>query len=181
MTTPLRLIVALALIASAAIAFAAHRQAEQPGTATDAFTIRDLAWLEGTWTSRFDENELEEIWSRPNAKSMMGMFRWSRGGESWMYELMTIEQEEAGLVFRLRHFDAQMMPWEKEGPLTYSVQRAGETAVTFENPEITRPRRIEYQREGDRMTVRLRSADESQPPMTLQFTPVKPKAEVKAD
>jgi hypothetical protein len=172
MTNPsnlLRFALAVILTASAAMAFAGLRASAADADEPASPSVADLAWMEGTWTTSFGENELEEVWSRPNRKSMMGMFRWSRGGESWMYELMTIEQEESGLIFRLRHFDAQLTPWEKEGPLTYPLLRAAANEVAFENPENDRPRRFVYRREGDVLIVRLEGAGDPDTATTFRL------------
>ncbi len=132
------------------------RQAEQS-------IIDKLAWMEGRWVRAADDGSqlLEETWSSPRDGSMVGMFRWNRGGKMFMCELMTIALDGDKPVFRLRHFDAALRPWEKESPLTYPMKSIGDREVIFENPDHApdNPRRFIYAREGDQLTVRLENAD----------------------
>lgn len=112
--------------------------------------ISDVAWISGTWLSKKGEGRLEEVWSEPRGDSMMGMFRWIKKGEVWIYELMTIREEEGTLVFRFRHFGNDMMTWEpKTEPLTYRLKMLGVRKVVFENPESDSHRRYEISRPDD--------------------------------
>jgi len=128
-------------------------------------SVQSLAWLSGTWAARHGDEELVEVWGEPSGNSMAGMFRWNRQGKAWMYELMTITQEANAIVFRLRHFDAQLTPWEKDGPLTYPLLRAGgkdgKHEVVFENLQRDTQRFI-YRRPGggDTLIIRLEAASE---------------------
>ena len=79
-----------------------------------AFDIEDLAWMEGRWVCRQKGDVLEEIWSAPSGDCMMGMFRWMKDDKVWMYELMTIIADGDEIVFRLKHFDRNMVGWEEK-------------------------------------------------------------------
>jgi hypothetical protein len=147
--------------------------------------LSDLAWLSGTWRHQGEAGSFEEeTWSAVSADAMVGMYRMASEGRVGLYELMSIELEgppggapanydgpgipgqERGtpqrLVFRLRHFERGLKPWdsEAEGPLTFQVTRLAENEVVFENPASEFPREIVYRRAGDVMTVRLVSATE---------------------
>jgi lactoylglutathione lyase len=138
---------------------------EQPAAeaqpAKSKFTIEQLGWLAGTWKSSLRTSELREMWSQPQSGAMMGMFQWPRDGKSWLWEFMTLEQEEEGIIFRLRHFDPKLTPWEKEGPLMYPLAKLNGQEAIFENPDVAadHPRRIVYRRQNDTLTVRLEPAD----------------------
>jgi hypothetical protein len=97
---------------------------------SQAFEAADLAWMTGTWVRQQNGDHLEEIWTAPQNGALLGTFRWHRDGKPWMYELMTIQEESGTLMFRLRHFDAALKPWEKETALTYTFERASENEVT---------------------------------------------------
>jgi len=130
--------------------------------AAEASLMDELAWMKGRWVIDDAGQYLEETWGPAREDAMVGSLRWARQGKVWLYELMSIEtDEEAGLVFRLRHFNRSLEPWEseKDGPLTYPLLDFSEDRVVFENPERDSPRRFVYQREGDQLTIRLEDAE----------------------
>jgi hypothetical protein len=146
----------LSLAVAAAVVPVAAGRSEDASSDLD-----DLAWMAGSWTSEGKGQHLIETWAAPAGDALSGMFTWARDGKVWLYELMTIEKEEVGLVFRLRHFSRGLVPWksEAEEPLTYPLLEMGPNRVVFENPERDKPRRFIYERTGDVFSVRLESAD----------------------
>jgi hypothetical protein len=60
--------------------------------------------MAGGWVLHRAGEYLDERWSPPTGNSMVGHFRWVRGGALWMTELLTITEEEGDVTFRLRHF-----------------------------------------------------------------------------
>ncbi len=134
--------------------------------ATDTPAIEDLDWMSGRWTIEHDGQYIEETWGPAREDAIVGSLRWARQGEVWLYGLMSIEQDdEHGLVFRLRHFNRELEPWdsEKEGPLTYPVIELSDKRVVFENPERDEPRRFIYEREDDTLTASLEGPDGGEP------------------
>lgn len=141
------------------------------GAADDAtVTVKNFAWLEGTWTKTDETSVLEEVWNAPLADSVSGTFRWVRAGKTWMYELMTIEQDAEGIVLRLRHFGRNLKPWEKEEALAYPLKTVKENEAVFENlePGEGHPVRLRYVRDGDRLIVTLE--EEVDPSQSFEFT-----------
>lgn len=135
---------------------------KQGANAESVVRLADLAWMSGRWTANRDGQELEEVWSGPIGGTLTGMFRWSRQGKTFLYEIITIEEEDDGrLVYRMRHFNRGLKPWEseKDAPLTMNIVQAAGASVTFEDPEREFPRRIEYERAGDVMHIRLIGAN----------------------
>jgi catechol 2,3-dioxygenase-like lactoylglutathione lyase family enzyme len=139
----------------------AHSPQQEPASKT-AEVIAGLSWMNGTWVRHDNDGQhLEETWSTPDSGAMVGMFRWNRGGKPFMCELMSIAAEGEKVVFRLRHFDIALKPWEKETPLTYPMSKVGPNEIAFEDPDNSagHPRRFVYKRAGDQLTVRLENAD----------------------
>jgi predicted enzyme related to lactoylglutathione lyase len=145
--------------------FAAARSAETvaPPSASAPPALADLSWMEGKWVREETGAYLEETWSSPVNNSLYGMFRWNRDGKPWMCEFMSITLEGEKPVFRLRHFNPALKPWEKELPLTYPLKTMSANEVVFEDPQSAadHPRRFVYKRTGDTLTVRLENADGS--------------------
>jgi hypothetical protein len=120
--------------------------------------LADLAFMAGEWVIERAGERLEEYWSAPTAGSMIGVFRWERNGRLWMKELMTVVAEADGPVFRLRHFDAAMRPWEKEDetPFVYPLVKLAAAEAVFENQARDAPRRFRFsQPEPDVLVVVL--------------------------
>jgi hypothetical protein len=96
-------------------------------------SISQLDWLTGTWEGDGLGGTCEEIWSRPQAGVMMGMFRLIKGGALAFYEFMTIEQEVDHLVLRIKHFDRGLIGWEKQDEVHESRSLTqGEMSVVFD-------------------------------------------------
>lgn len=135
--------------------------------------IAGLAWMSGRWVIEGPGQYLEESWGVPRGDALVGTFRWSRDGALWLYELMSVEQDEDAVpVFRLRHFSRQLEPWESEADaaMTYPLAESGPGRVVFENPQRDDPRRFVYERAGDQLTISLEQADPEAPAEAFTFT-----------
>jgi hypothetical protein len=110
-------------------------------------SVADLAWLAGRWSGARDGTSIEEQWSEPAGKAMMGMFRWLQDGRVCFYEFMTIEQEAEGIALRIKRFGPGLIPWEEEQePVAFAlVEVNGEEAV-FVQHDVAEPLWIVYQR-----------------------------------
>ena len=123
--------------------------------------LESLAWISGRWVRSGAEGYLEELWGPPVGDSMVGTFRWQRNDQTWLYELMTIEQDEQQMSFRLHHFSHGMQLWEAEqeaGPMTYPLVRAATNEAVFEDLK-QEPCRFVFRRFADRYVVRLEAQD----------------------
>ena len=98
-------------------------------------TAADLAWLAGRWLGTRAGDEIEEIWSGPAGGTLMGMFRWLRGGKVRFFEIITLEPAGAGMVLRLKHFDPGLLGWEeKDQSVTFDlVALSGGDAVFYQH------------------------------------------------
>ena len=124
-----------------------------------------LSWLAGHWvTKRFDD-QLEEIWSAPKGDSMMGMFRWIKGGKASIYELCTITVEDDDLIFRIRHFHGPKLDaWEdKEAALTLKATNLEPNVVAFQTSKIDMPRIYGFEKTDTGITVRIEGLREGKP------------------
>ena len=107
---------------------------EFPEEALTGVGPADLSWLTGTWQGQNGQDPVEEHWSPLRGNSLMGMFRWVKGGTVWFYELIAIEQEDESVFMRIKHFDPKLVGWEeKERAAEWVlVQLKGEEAVFLE-------------------------------------------------
>jgi len=154
-----RLIVA-ALCLAPSLTFEPGFAGDELGTSDTppAARIADVAWIAGRWTLAKGDGLLEELWSAPEGDCMMGVFRWIRNGKVWIYELLTIREENGSLAFRFRHFGNDMNAWEeKDKPISYGLNSLSQNEVIFENTDSEKARRYIFRKTDDGMLVRLES------------------------
>ncbi len=118
----------------------------------------DLAFLAGNWRGESHGAMIEEAWLPPEEGNLTGVFRMTGEGRVQLVEIMTLTEEDDGLVYRLRHFDTALVPWKSEadGPMqSSSVVLIDEDSVRFEFDEASGVEAITYDRQGDTMTARV--------------------------
>jgi HEAT repeat protein len=110
-------------------------------------SVDNLTWLTGNWHGQRGEDVIDEHWSAPAAGMLMGMFRWLRGGEVWFYELIAVETEGEGLVFRIKHFYPGMKGWEeKDESVTFDLVSLGDGEAAFFKRGGKEPKWMVYRR-----------------------------------
>jgi hypothetical protein len=93
--------------------------------------IADMAWLAGRWTGDGLGGRVEEIWSPPDAGTMMGTFRLIRDEKVMFYEFLTLRVTEQGLTMQLKHFNLDMSGWEEKNDFVeFLYVGKEETAIT---------------------------------------------------
>lgn len=109
--------------------------AEEPAeSGSEDFSITDLGFIAGCWVGNVGEDKLQECWTPPDADSMIGGFRWIKGGKLWMSEHLTFIDEGEHVVFRLRHFGADGKAWEeKDAPITANLASLEGTKAVFQD------------------------------------------------
>jgi len=84
-----------------------------PTTPMPPDSIEGLAWMGGAWYEETSNRCCEEIWSLPNAHTLMGMFRWMSESEVSFYEFMVIKACEDDVEMHVKHFYPTMLGWEE--------------------------------------------------------------------
>ena len=101
-------------------------------------SVHDLAWLEGSWTGTGLGGQCQEVWEKPTANTMMGMFKLTKNDKPVFYEFFILLETPEGIELRLKHFDPSLAGWEpKDEFVTFKlVKVAGQKAIfeglTFE-------------------------------------------------
>lgn len=104
-----------------------------PGAKPPRATLADMRWLAGHWVGPALGGDAEEIWSPPNAGSMMGMYRLVRDGKPVFYELQTLVEEGGSLTLRLKHFNPDLTGWEeKEKTVDFPLVAVEKGIIHFE-------------------------------------------------
>ncbi len=100
--------------------------------------IGDFAPMAGHWRTEAQGRVYEEVWLPPRNGQMTGAMRsFDADGKLLLLELLTIAEIEGGVEYRLRHFDAEMTPWESEAesPLIMRGSRFVDGRVLFDEVE----------------------------------------------
>ncbi|GLR16132.1 DUF6265 family protein [Portibacter lacus] len=77
-------------------------------------SISSLDWIQGDWRGTAFGGNTEETWNASSGGSLMGMFKLYSDEAVYIYELMTISQEEQTLIMRIKHFNADLTGWEEK-------------------------------------------------------------------
>ncbi|XLS29520.1 DUF6265 family protein [Flavobacteriaceae bacterium M23B6Z8] len=80
----------------------------------EQISIDQLSWISGHWKGEAFGGVAEEIWSPPEAGSMMFVFRHIVDGKVTFYEAGAIMETPEGLILRFKHFHGDMKGWEKK-------------------------------------------------------------------
>ena len=127
--TTMRIAVLLTLLA----AVGAGAQPERQG-------IQRLSWLQGCWETTAAGRTVEEIWTGPRGRSMLGVSRTVERGELTSYELVVVQEQGDRLVY-IAHPLGQ--------PSAEFLSTAvSENGVVFANLKHDFPQRISYERKG---------------------------------
>ena len=139
------ILIALAIITSATAAqepVPANTLTLGTGMSSPNATVGDVAWIAGHWRGDAFGGTAEEIWGGPVGGSMMGSYRMSREGEVVFYELQTIVEHNGSLVFRLKHFNADLSGWEEKqasAAVTFPLVRITPDAAYFDGLTFRKP------------------------------------------
>jgi hypothetical protein len=135
--------------------------ADDPPAYTD---LSPVSWLGGEFGGEGDGGmTFEEHWSTPRDGAMMGMFRLASGGQVRVYEFLLLELEEGSIMLRLRHYRSAMKDVD-EAPLRLKLAEAKDGRLVFENPDGDRPKRIIYEKDGEKgLNATVETTREGQP------------------
>jgi hypothetical protein len=114
--------------------------ATDSGAAVEGPRVQQLAWLQGCWEAASAGRVVEEQWTAPRGRSIVGLSRTMRRGEMTEYELIVIRERGERLVY-IAH------PYGQPSAEFHSTA-AGRESMVFENPAHDFPQRIGYRRQG---------------------------------
>ena len=126
-------------LASAAPALSQQTRVLEPGAASPAARVSDLAWLVGEWRGEGFSATLFETYSAPIGGQMPGHFYVANDGKPSMYEFVMIAEVGDSIEYRVRHFNPDMTAWEeKERFVRFPLVAAEGDAWYFDGLTIRR-------------------------------------------
>ncbi len=121
------------------------------GAAEPHDVVMDLGWLAGNWVTIEGHHYTAEIWSGPVGGILFGHGQVTDMGRTVSFEEMRIEATETAVFYVARPAG--------EGETRFRLVTVDGQRLVFEAPEHDYPQRIVYQRDGDRLTVRIETLD----------------------
>jgi hypothetical protein len=103
--------------------------------------IADVSWLRGCWIAATPRRIVEEHWTDPRGRSMIGVNRTVRGDSLVDYELVILRETDSTLAYEAHP--------ARQPVATFHARTATATGVVFENPMHDFPQRVGYRLVGD--------------------------------
>jgi hypothetical protein len=110
--------------------------------------LADFDWLAGHWTADIPAGHIDQYWAKPGADGTFGMFRLSAPDKTLVLELFTLRETPDGIEMRVRHFNMDLTPWEKENSIVLKLKSLSKGTAVFENPISNQPKRSTMRRLG---------------------------------
>jgi hypothetical protein len=122
-------------------------RAERPAAKLD-----DVSFLAGAWAGEGFGGTFEEVWTRPAAGSMVGLFKLMQDGAPTIYEIQTITEEEGSLVWKVKHFNSDFTAWEDKAEfVSFQLVKIEEGAAYFDG--------LTLMRDGENLVVYLATSE----------------------
>jgi hypothetical protein len=139
--------------------------------AAEPFTLSDLAFLEGHWTSDRSGFVIEEMWTDAQAGVVVGSSRGVQNGAVRFLRFAVVQQTPEGVVMRFKRFNADYTTWETGGPSVMRLVEAGAGSTVFvaEDPKSDVQRIVYKSTPEGTIEVTANRVDE-QGPYLVEFT-----------
>jgi hypothetical protein len=98
-------------------------------------SFKDLRFVEGKWTGTFrGDRQYEAHWSSPSGNTIMGMLRFIRDDRTILFELLTVENTERGMILSVKHFEPGLIGrQERQDAVRYRLVETGKKRAVFEH------------------------------------------------
>ncbi|MFW5698132.1 MAG: DUF6265 family protein [Fimbriimonadaceae bacterium] len=141
-----------------------------PMEPTASFELEDVAWMTGGWSGTMGEHQVEEHWSEPAGRQMMGMFRWLNGDSIQFYEFMTLAQTDTGVELRIKHFNDDLSGWEeKDAYVSFTLTSVAPNQAAFLQQNTDPVKWLVYERNGEDMIAYFLTEDQEAPGEGFRF------------
>jgi len=117
--------------------------------------IDGLKWMAGSWKGDHDGGLIEEHWTAPNGRSMIGMSRLVIGERTAFFEFLRIEERPDGSIVYL----AQPRGRAPAVPFTMTSCEVG--SAVFENPDHDYPKVIRYSLSAENVLTAITEGEEN--------------------
>ena len=103
-------------------------------------SLKQLAWLTGTWEGMVDKSKVEELWLAPIGPMMVGIGRSSTGDRTDTCEFLRVVEKDGEITYFV------IVGTPPEIPFRLTLLKEHE--AVFENPQQTYPKKLSYRLES---------------------------------
>jgi hypothetical protein len=132
---------AIAAVTLTLVGLAGVSPAAQGGKPAVRGTLRQLAWLAGTWTGSGGPVTFEERWTPAAGGAMLAVSRTLKGDRMVAFEYLRIVERDGGLVYIAQPNGSP--------PTEFTLTAITADSATFENPKHDFPKMIRYTKRAD--------------------------------
>jgi len=99
-------------------------------------SFADISFIEGHWKAIAEDGRaIEAVWLGPDGDNMLGFMRMMNNHKADLYEILSYEQTEQGLVSLVKHFKPGLLGQEeKDNPNRYLFVESTKDRAIFQNP-----------------------------------------------
>jgi Domain of unknown function (DUF6265) len=133
----------------------------EPQQTPPRVTIREVAWLEGTWVSTAGPRTVEERWTPPGGGAMLAVSRTLNGERLVEFEYLRIIERDGTLVYVAQ-------PGGRP-PTDFQLTHLEGKSATFENPSHDFPKIVTYKARPDGSLEASISGEQGQRRMSWVF------------
>jgi hypothetical protein len=125
-------------------------------------TLKEMSWLTGNWKGTSPFGNCEEIWSEASAGTMPFSFKLQNENKVVFYEFGHIIQKDKSLQMQIRHFDANLKPWEADTPEIFNLVKIENNRYYFDG--------ITYEKINDNLMYVYVFLEDSKEEIKFSFT-----------
>ena len=94
--------------------------------------LEHFDFMAGSWKGTGMGGQVEEIWTKASAGSLMGAFKLLDEDGTSFYEFIHILETDQGVVLQLKHFNPDLTGWEeKEDYVSFPLVKVEKNAAYF--------------------------------------------------
>ena len=130
-------------------------------TTAKSGSFADISFIEGHWkTVPADGRVIEAVWLAPAADNILGFMRMMNGDKADLYEILSYELSDQGLVSLVKHFKPGLLgEEEKDSPNRYLFVEASKDRAIFKT--VNDDLRILYEKRSSTQFAIARGNQES--------------------
>jgi hypothetical protein len=102
---------------------------------TKGGSFADISFIEGHWKATTAEGRaIEAVWLAPAGDNILGFMRMMNGDKADLYEILSYELSDQGLVSLVKHFKPGLLGQEeKDSPNKYLFVETSKNHATFQS------------------------------------------------
>ena len=110
------------------------------GAAQGVARVELVGWLTGCWETSSPQRTIDEQWSAPRGRTMLGTGRTVQDGRTTEYEFVVLTEKDGRLAYEAHP--------SQQSSAVFLSREVTDARVVFENPDHDYPQRVGYEKQG---------------------------------